>query len=133
MSTTQSTSNPHFAVAGELVEAIAARDFEALAATFEPDAQMSALLPRGFVEWQGSDEIRGAFDMWFGDVETFEVADAEVGHVGGLLQIRWRVRVNGGPRFPEPMLCEQCFYASTSTNARITRIRLLCSGFQAEH
>jgi SnoaL-like protein len=133
MTTTPLASNPHFAVAGELVEALAGRNFEGLAATLEPDAMMSTLLPRGFVEWQGAEEICGAFGMWFGDVDTFEISDAEVGHVGDLMQIRWRVRVRGGPRFPEPMVIEQCVYASTTGNARINQIRLLCSGFRAEH
>ena len=115
------------------MEAFASRDFGALAAALEPDATMQALLPRGSVEWQGAEEISGAFTKWFGDVEVFEVADAEVGHVGGVLQIRWRVRVQGGPRFPEPMLVEQCMYAHANGGERIDRIRLLCSGFQAEH
>ena len=133
MTTTPPASNPQFAVAGELVEALAGRNFEGLAATLEPDAMMASLLPRGFVEWQGAEQISGAFGTWFGNVDTFEVCDAEVGHVGDLMQIRWRVRVQGGPRFPEPMLIEQCLYASTTCNARISHIRLLCSGFRAEH
>jgi hypothetical protein len=133
MTTTRPASNPSFAVAGALVEAFVGRDFDGVASTLEPDATMSALLPRGSVDWQGSEAISGAFAMWFGDVDRFDVADAEVGHVGGVLQIRWRARVQGGPRFPEPMICEQCLYATTSDNARINRIRLLCSGFQPEH
>ncbi len=133
VTTTQSAPNPRFAVAGEVVEAIAARNFPGLAAALDAEATMAALLPRGFVEWNGVDEIVGVFTTWFGDVDRFEVADAEVGHVGDLLQIRWRVRVEGGPRFSEPMLVEQCAYASTNGDARIDRIRLLCSGFRPEH
>jgi hypothetical protein len=133
MTTTQPASNPRFAVAGELVEAFAVRNFDGMAATLEPGATLLALLPRGVAEWNGVEEVRGAFVTWFGNAEEFEIADAEVGHVGDLMQIRWRVRVHGGPRFPEPMVVEQCLYASTTTNARIDRIRLLCSGFRTEH
>jgi hypothetical protein len=133
VTTTQSAPNPRFAVAGELVEALAGRNFPGLAVALDPEATMATLLPRGFVEWEGVDAIVGAFTKWFGDVDRFEVADAEVGHVGDLLQIRWRVRVEGGPRFSEPMLVEQCAYASTNADGRIDRIRLLCSGFRPEH
>lgn len=51
MTQVRPSSNPHFAVAGVLVEALAAHDFDGLAAALEPDAEMSTLLPRGFVEW----------------------------------------------------------------------------------
>lgn len=133
MATTEPSANPHFATAGVLVEALAAHDFSGLAAALEPDATMATLLPRGFVEWQGADEICAAFEKWFGDVEEFELADASVGQVGGLLQLRWRVRVRGIRFGAEPMIAEQCLYASTGPAARITHIRLLCSGFWSEH
>ena len=133
VTTTQPSSNPHFATAGVLVEALAAHDFGGLAAALEPDATMATLLPRGFVEWRGAGEICAAFEKWFGDVEDFELADASVGQVGALLQLRWRVRLQGIRFGADPMVAEQCLYATTGPNARITHIRLLCSGFWSEH
>ena len=132
MTTAQPTANPHFATAGVLVEALAAHDFEGIAAALEPDATMAALLPHGNVSWEGAAEICAAFATWFGDVEEFEVADVSVGQVGELLQLRWRVRVRGIRFGAEPMIAEQSVYASTGPNARIDRIRLLCSGFWCE-
>jgi len=133
MDTTQiSPSGPEFAVAGSFLEALAANDFERLAAVLDDDASLCALLPRGFCEWHGAAEIRTAFEGWFGDVEEFEVADASIGQVGSRLQLRWRVRVRG-PRFgAEAMVCEQHVYADTAPNGRIRSMSLLCSGFCQE-
>jgi hypothetical protein len=132
MATAQPTANPHFAIAGVLVEALAAHDFDGMSAALETDATMAALLPRGNVSWEGAADICAAFATWFGDVEEYELADVSVGQVGDLLQFRWRVRVRGVRFGAEPMIAEQCVYASTGPNARIDRIRLLCSGFWSD-
>jgi SnoaL-like domain len=132
MSTTQPTANPHFAIAGVLVEALAAHDFDGIAAALEPDATMAALLPGRNGSWEGAADVCRAFATWFGDVDEFEVADVSVGQVGELLQLRWRVRVRGIRFGAEPMIAEQSAYASTGPNGRIDRIRLLCSGFWSE-
>ena len=133
MTEVHAPSNPLFGIAGVLVEALADHDFDGLAAALDPDATMSALLPRGFVEWHGAAQICAAFEKWFGDVEEFEVSDASVGQVGALLQLRWRVRLRGIRFGEEPMVAEQCAYATSSPGARIGHIRLLCSGFWNEH
>ena len=121
---------PGFAVAGSFLEALAGRDFDRLGRALDPAATMSALLPRGFDTWDGPDAIVAAFERWFGDVDAFEVLDAAVGQVGGRLQLRWRVRVEGGPRFPDgARVLEQNVFADTAANGRIVFLALLCSGF----
>ncbi|HEY5014480.1 MAG TPA: nuclear transport factor 2 family protein [Acidimicrobiia bacterium] len=132
--TDASPSVPHFAAAGSFLEALAAQDFERLAAALDDDASLSALLPRGFCEWRGAAEIAAMFEKWFGDVDEFEVADAAVGQVGSRLQLRWRMRVRGGPRFgDDAMVVEQHVYADTAPTGRIRSMSLLCSGFCKEH
>lgn len=127
-------SAPRFAVAGSFLEALAAKDFHRLAAALDADASLSALLPRGYCEWHGAAEIGAVFEKWFGDVDEFEVADAAVGQVGTRLQLRWRVRVRGGPRFgDDAMVVEQHVYADTAQTGRIRSMSLLCSGFCKEH
>jgi hypothetical protein len=133
MTEVQAASGAQFGIAGVFVDALAAHDFDGLAAALDPDATMSALLPRGFVEWHGAGEICAAFAKWFGNVDEFEVADAAIGQVGALLQLRWRVRLQGERFGAEPMIVEQYAYATCGANARIDRIRLLCSGFWNEH
>lgn len=133
MTEVQAASGAQFGIAGVFVDALVAHDFDGLAAALEPDATMSSLLPRGFVEWHGAEEICAAFHKWFGDVEEYEVVDVAIGQVGALLQLRWRVRVRGVRFGAEPMVAEQCAYASSSMSTRIDRVRLLCSGFWHEH
>ena len=128
-----SHSVPQFAVAGSFLESLAARDFDRLAAALDDDASLSALLPRGFDQWHGAVEIKGAFTGWFGDVDEFEVVDASVGQVGSRLQLRWRVRVRGGRFNDDVMVVEQHVYAKTGATGRICAMSLLCSGFCKEH
>ncbi len=128
-----SPSDPRFAVAGSLLEALAARDFERLAAALDDDASLGALLPRGFCEWHGATEISAMFRQWFGEIEQFEVADASVGQVGSRLQLRWRVRVRGARFGDETMVVEQHVFADTGPSGRIRSMSLLCSGFCSEH
>jgi len=124
---------PHFAVAGIVLDALTAHEFARFDDALDPDASMSALLPRGFREWQGPAEICAQFEQWFGDVERFEVADATVGQVGALLQLTWRLRLKADRLGEEPMIVEQHVYASTGAGGRIERLSLLCSGFWEEH
>ncbi len=130
--TSTQVSAPQFAVAGQFIETLAAGDFANLAAALEPDATLSALLPKGFREWQGTEAICGMFERWFGDVDDFEVVDAWVGQVGTRLQLRWRVRVRGDRLGDGAMLVEQHAYADTSPGGRISELRMLCSGFCRE-
>jgi hypothetical protein len=124
---------PNFAVAGQMLESLAAGDFSRLGSVLDPDATMSALLPRGFDEWRGADAICAAFAGWFGDVDEFEVVDASVGQVGVRLQLRWRVRVRGARFGAGARLVEQHVYADTASTGRISAMRLLCSGYCGEH
>ena len=128
----QATSAPHFAVAGLLLEALAANDFDRLASGLDDDATLFALLPRGFCEWRGASEISAAFERWFGDVEEFEVVDASVGQVGPRLQLRWRVRLRGSRLGDEARIVEQHVYADTAASGRIRSMSLLCSGYCKE-
>jgi hypothetical protein len=94
---------------------------------------MSALLPSGFREWVGAPEIGAAFGRWFGDAHRFEVLDASVGHIGSLLELRWRCRLVAARFDDAPMVVEQHAFASTAPSGRVSHISLLCSGFWREH
>lgn len=126
-------ATPRFETGGQLLEALSAGDFEHVASAFEADASLSALLPRGFREWQGATAIGGAFAGWFGNVEEFEVTDASIGQLGRLLQMRWRLRLRGVRFGSEPMVVEQHVCAATGPHDRIQHMSLLCSGFWPEH
>src|SRR6476661_1905678 len=95
---TQVAPTARWSVGGQLLEAIAGRDFDRLSDCFEPAATMRALLPRGPDEFRGADQIVGIFRYWFGAAEGFEVLDGTVGEVGGRLHVSWRLRVRPTPR-----------------------------------
>jgi hypothetical protein len=123
---------PSLSVADSFLEALTARDFARLTAVLDPDASLSALVPRGFREWHGATEIGATFERWFGDVAAFEVADAGVGQVGPRLQLRWRIRVTGPRPDDQPMVVQQHVYVDTTPSGRIGHLSLLCSGFCPE-
>lgn len=130
--TTAGGPPPHFATAGLLLDALAGRDVERLGSAVEADGALDALLPSGLHRWRGLHQIREAFWDWFGDAGDFEMADASVGSVGPLLQLRWRLRVRGRRTGGEPAVVEQHAYAATGPSGRIQRLSLLCSGLWKE-
>jgi hypothetical protein len=133
MTMTTSPTGPQFATAGLFIERLTAGDFDRLALALEHDVVLSALLPRGFREWEGRDAVCGAFATWFGGFDEFEMLDASVGQVGARLQLRWRLHVRGGRLGSEDFVVEQHCYADTGPNGRIQHMALVCSGFCKEH
>src|SRR5690348_3700212 len=120
---------PLFSVAGAFLEGLAAQDFSRIAATLDDDAHLTALVPSGFKQWHGPEQIGATFRRWFGHVDDFELADASVGEVGQRLHLRWRARVQA-PRFGSGwFVVEQQVYADTGADGRIAQLFLLCSGF----
>jgi hypothetical protein len=130
--TDASTEVPLFSVAGAFLEGLAAQDFARIAATLGDDAHLTALVPSGFKQWDGPEQIGATFRRWFGDVDDFELVDASVGEVGRRLHLRWRARVQA-PRFGVGwFVVEQQVYADTGADGRIAQLFLLCSGFCRE-
>jgi len=121
---------PRFSVAGAFLEALAAQDFDGLAATLAPGVHVRGLMPGGSREWLGPPAVRDQFAAWFGD-PSFALVDAVVGEVGARLHLRWRVRMRRPPA-PGWSVVEQQVYADTGADGRIERLSLLCSGFQPE-
>jgi hypothetical protein len=132
MTKTTSPTAPQFAAAGLFLQQLATGDFDLLAGALEPDAKLSALLPRGFVEWEGRDAVCGAFDGFFGGMDEYEVIDASVGLVGDRLQLGWRLHVRGGRLGPEDFVVEQHCYADAGPTGRIQSMALVCSGFRRD-
>lgn len=122
-----------FACAGLFVEQLAAADFAQLGRALEADARLDALLPRGFVQWEGRDAVSGAFDAFFGGMDRYEVMDATVGQVADRLQLRWRIRVRGGRIGPADHVVEQSCYADAGPTGHLQYLALVCSGFRREH
>lgn len=108
------------------------RDYQQLVDALEPDATMRALLPGGLREWAGAAMIGAAFERWFGDATSYEVADATIGRIGDLHALRWRLRLRAERFGDAVMVVEQQAYAAPGPTGRIAHISLLCSGFRAQ-
>ena len=120
-----------WSLGGQLLEALAARDFDRMPDCFEPTATMRALLPGGPTEAQGATQIVESLRTWFGGADEFEVLDGTVGEVGGRLHVAWRLRLHPTPWGDDAWhVIEQQTYLRASE--RIDAIDLLCSGFQPE-
>ncbi len=115
-----------------VVEAVARRDFDRLAAALHDDVHLCALLPGGVREWHGRAGVNEAFSGWFDDFEGYELVDAEVGEAGARLQLAWRLRVRKARAEDRPLLVQQHLYADVDADGRICRLSLLCSGFWRE-
>jgi ketosteroid isomerase-like protein len=117
-------------VAGALLEAVAARDFDRLADHLADDVRMRALLPPGPQEWHGRAGVRDVFAGWFGYFSGFGLVDSTVGEAGTRGYVRWRLRTleDGG----EWHNVEQHAYVRTDDAGLIHRIDLLCTGYWLE-
>jgi hypothetical protein len=128
---TDSGTTTNWSIGGLLLEALAGRDFSAMAACFDHAATMRALLPSGPAEFQGIVEITKSFQRWFGNAEEFEVLDGTVGDIGDRLRVAWRLRLHPTPRGDNDWhVVEQQAYLRVSE--RIDLIDLLCSGFMPD-
>ena len=129
------TLAPRWSVGGLVVEALARRDFAALARCLGPGVRMRALLPGRVAEFTGPQEVAGWFAGVFGGPDDFELADGTVGEIGPRLYLRWRVSLTpaetGGVAGAAAIsrLAEQHVFAMTGTDGLISALDLLCSGF----
>jgi hypothetical protein len=115
---------------GLFLEALARRDFTAMACCLAPTVRFRALLPRRDVDVIGWDATIAEFRRWFGnEAEAFEILDATVGEIGPRLYLRWRVRMSplGRDHAGETRIVEQ--HAFATGGERLESLSLLCSGF----
>ena len=117
-------------VAGLFLEALARRDFTALAACLHPDVRFRALVPPGPFDLTGVTETMSCFRRWFDGDDHFEVVDASIGQVGTRLYLRWRVRMRSANDPDSWRVAEQ--HAFAGAGELIESLDLLCSGFHRE-
>jgi hypothetical protein len=120
------------AVAGRLIDGLAARDFDAVVGALTDDVSFRALLPRRVLDVTGSDAVRAAFDTWFGGAERWGLAEAVVGEVGGRIHLRWRLRLTNPQVGPGTFLVEQQVYADAGPDGRLRDVALMCTGYRRD-
>jgi hypothetical protein len=122
-----SEPTPRLSVGGLFIEALARRDFAALADCLDASVRLRALLPRGPIEVVGRDKVAGWFRSLFDGPDSLELADGTVGEVGPRLYLRWRVSLTAAGTSGPHHLVEQHVFAVSGE--RISALDLLCSGF----
>ena len=95
--TTPATTDAPFlglSTGGLFLEALARRDFTAMACCLAPTVHFRALLPPRDVDVVGCEATMAEFRLWFAnEAEAFEILDATIGEIGPRLYLRWRVRM----------------------------------------
>jgi TusA-related sulfurtransferase len=115
------------APARRFVTALAARDFDGLAAAFAPDARFRYLVPPGPGELTGAAAIAAKFRQWFGDSDRLEVQRVLIEPLPDRLSARFRFRVHGDDGWE---VVEQQTFLAVDKDGQIAAIDLLCSGFR---
>lgn len=113
--------------AKRLVEAIAARDFEAIAGTLAHDTRFRYLIPPGASQIVGAAEAAAKFVQWFGDADVLTVQSVRVEPLADRISARYRFLLRGREGWE---VIEQQMYLSVDQDGRIAVIDLLCSGFR---
>lgn len=113
--------------AKRLVEAIAARGFEAIAGALAADARFRYLIPSGPGDIVGAAAVAAKFLQWFGDAEGFTVQSVRVESAADRISAWYRFGVRGHEGWE---VIEQQLYLDVDDDGRIRAIDLLCTGFR---
>lgn len=120
------------AVASQVIDGLAARDFDTVAGAFTDDVAFRALLPNRVLDLHGADAVRTTFKTWFGGAERWDLVEAVVGEVGGRLHLRWRLQLTNPQVGPGNYIVEQQIYADAAADGRLRDVALLCTGYRSE-
>jgi TusA-related sulfurtransferase len=114
-------------IAQSFVDALAARDFDALRSMLAQDMRFRMLLPGGLEIDTDPDAAASRYAGWFGDADRFELEASDVADVEGRLAVRYRFRIRTADRW---QVIEQHLMLDLDTDGHVARIDLLCSGFR---
>lgn len=112
-------------VGTRFLEALACRDYDAIASCFAAEGTLRGVVPPGLREADGREAIAERFRIWTEAVEEYELAETEAAPFAGLLRLRWVVQ--GIDPDGHPDTYEQSAYAEIA-DGEIVAMRLACSG-----
>jgi SnoaL-like domain len=108
------------------VDALSRRDFDALEDALAPDVTVRLLLPSRVEEIDSAAAARKRIEGWFGAAKQFEVLDCGDEPIGERRRMSWRFSL---VRTGDHEVIEQVAFADSDEH-HVTRIDLVCSGFQ---
>ncbi len=106
------------------IQALAERDFAAMAECLAPDVAFRALLPGGVVEVASNEEAADVLDHWFSVYDRYRLVGFETGYLGDMIRIGYRVEGHADDDWWE---VEQQAYCE-AVDDRLVRVNLVCSG-----
>ena len=116
-------------VGRRFVEALAARDWDALRGCLEEDVRFRAVVPNEsdpFRDWTGPDETLAQFRRWFDDSDVLELQADAIESIADRTHVAYRFHGH------EPdgwYVIEQQIYFEMGRRG-IARMDLVCSGFR---
>lgn len=113
-------------VATSFVEALSARDFEALERLFGAQVRFRAIVPRGVREAATAQDAVGWLRAWFGDADSVELLGSDADTVADRTYVRYRFRIHEAG---QTTVIEQHGFVDVA-DGRIADLSLLCSGFR---
>jgi len=117
------------AVGQSFLEALAAQDFDRLAALFAPRVRFRALLPPETCEEKSPEAATGQLRDWFGEADTLQVLQSTADQVFDRLHLAYRLRSHDAANGWQ--VIEQHAYCDVQ-NDHIADMWLLCSGFRPD-
>lgn len=110
-----------------LLDAVAARDYDGIAACFAEDASLRVLTPGPVREHEGRAEAADRYRSWLESLEGYEVLESDATAIADRLRVRYRFRGHD----PEKgwQLNEHTGYAAVR-DGEIASLILTCSGFR---
>ncbi|MBS1718371.1 MAG: nuclear transport factor 2 family protein [Armatimonadetes bacterium] len=120
------SSQPDVTLGNRFIDALVAKDFDALQACLHAEVAFRALTPPGVREAASATEVRAYFQRWFGDCTEIVPIRVESIPIGERLHIAYRLDVvEEGKAYT----VEQQAYCTLKGEA-IAGLDLLCSGFE---
>lgn len=113
--------------ASRLLDAVASRDFGAVAGCFAPEARLRALTPHRLREEEGPEAIASRYRSWLEPLEDFELLARDAERVADRVRVRYRFRGRDPDKGPQEN--EHTAYA-TVREGRIVALSLTCAGFR---
>lgn len=115
-------------LAEELIDALAAQDFERVERCFAPDVSFHAVVPGtgSFRERAGAAETADQLRMWLGDADPLQLLESSVEPVVDKLRLSYRLAAFEDDQWH---VVEQQAYAVVGERG-IEKLDLVCSGFR---
>jgi hypothetical protein len=109
-------------VVDRFLAAVAARDWDGLAACFAPQARLRMQSPGPLRDDQGPEQIAARYRAWFGDLDGFELRARDRAAIGDRVRVHYAVAGGG-------KLTDHTGYLALEDD-RIAWLVMACSGFR---